>query len=394
MESIYFTEEHHLFRESLQDFLHKEVVPHIEKWEKTGNIERFIWKKFGDMGYFGLPYPEEYGGLALDFFYTVILLEELQKINSGGFAAAIWAHAYLAMTHLNAEGDERIKSEYLAPSIAGDKIGCLCITEPFGGSDVAGMRTTAVKDGDSYVINGSKTFITNGVYSDYLVVAAKTNPELGNKGMSIFVIDRETSGVSATKLDKLGWRASDTGEIAFDNVRIPAENLMGEEGSGFGYIMQHFATERLIMAVNAHARAEHAIAYTLDYMKERKAFGTSIDKFQALRHTMAQRASEVAMAKAFNYMTAFRLDKGEYVVKEATMAKLNSTKIADEAIYDCLQMLGGYGYMEEYPLARLLRDSRLGPIGGGTSEILREIIAKMIIDKKEYKPATKVAVHK
>ncbi len=394
MESIYFTEEHHLFRESLQDFLQKEVVPHIEKWEKTGNIERFIWKKFGDMGYFGLPYPEAYGGLTLDFFYTVILLEELQKINSGGFAAAIWAHAYLAMTHLNAEGDERIKSEYLAPSIAGDKIGCLCITEPFGGSDVAGMRTTAVRDGDSYVINGSKTFITNGVYSDYLVVAAKTNPELGNKGMSIFVIDRETSGVSATKLDKLGWRASDTGEIAFDNVRIPAENLMGEEGSGFGYIMQHFATERLIMAVNAHARAEHAIAYTLDYMKERKAFGTSIDKFQALRHTMAQRSSEVAMTKAFNYMTAFRLDKGEYVVKEATMAKLNSTKIADEAIYDCLQMLGGYGYMEEYPLARLLRDSRLGPIGGGTSEILREIIAKMIIDKKEYKPATKVAVHK
>ena len=321
MESIYFTEEHDLFRESLSGFLQKEVVPHIEKWEKTGSIDRFIWKKFGDMGYFGLPYPETYGGLGLDFFYTVILLEELQKINSGGFAAAIWAHAYLAMTHLNVEGDERIKLEYLTPSIDGDKIGCLCITEPFGGSDVAGMRTTAVKDGDSYVINGSKTFITNGVYSDYLVVAAKTNPELGNKGMSIFVIDRDTPGVSATKLDKLGWRASDTGEIAFDNVRIPVENLMGDEGSGFGYIMQHFATERLIMAVNAHARAEHAIAYTLDYMKERKAFGTSIDKFQALRHTMAQRSSEVAMAKAFNYMTAYRLDRGEYVVKEATMAK-------------------------------------------------------------------------
>ncbi len=394
MESIYFTEEHQLFRESLREFLKKEVVPHIDKWEKTGIIERFIWKKFGDMGYFGLYYPEAYGGLGLDFFYTLIFLEELQRINSGGFAAAMWAHAYLAMTHLNAEGDERIKLEYLAPSIAGEKIGCLCITEPFGGSDVAGMRTTAVKDGDSYIINGSKTFITNGVYSDYLVVAAKTNPELNNKGMSMFLIDRDTPGVSSTKLDKLGWRASDTGEIAFDNVHIPVANLMGEEGQGFPYIMQHFASERLIMAINAHARAEYAIEYTLEYMKERQAFGKSIDRFQALRHTMAERSSEVAMAKAFNYITAFKLDRGEYPVKEATMAKLNSTKIADKTIYDCLQMLGGYGYMEEYPLARMLRDSRLGPIGGGTSEILKEIVAKMVIDKKEYKPATKSVVNK
>ncbi len=388
MTNVYFTEEHHLFRESLKDFLQKEVVPHIEKWEKTGQIERFIWKKFGEMGFFGIAYPEEYGGMGLDFFYTVILLEELQKVNSGGFAAAIWAHAYLAMTHLNAEGDERIKSEYLTASIAGDKVGCLCITEPFGGSDVAGMRTTAVKDGDHYVLNGSKTFITNGVYSDYLIVAAKTAPELGGKGMSIFLLDRDMPGINATKLDKLGWRASDTGEIAFDNVRVPVENLMGEENAGFGYIMQHFASERLIMGINAHARAEFAIEYALDYMKDRMAFGQTIDKFQALRHTLAQRTAEVEMSKAFNYNVAYRLNRGEYVVKEATMSKLTATKIADEVIYDCLQMLGGYGYMEEYPMARLLRDSRLGPIGGGTSEILREIIAKMVIDKKTYKPKT------
>ncbi len=388
MNELYFTEEHNLFRESLQDFLQKEVVPHINTWEETGKIDRFIWEKFGEMGFFGIAYPEEYGGMGLDFFYTVILLEELQKINSGGFAAAIWAHAYLAMTHLNAEGDERVKSEYLTPSITGEKIGCLCITEPFGGSDVAGMRTTAVKDKDHYVLNGSKTFITNGVYSDYLVVAAKTAPELGGKGMSIFIVDRDTPGVSATKLDKLGWRASDTGEIAFDNVRIPLENLMGEENKGFGYIMQHFATERLIMGINAHARAEFAIEYALGYMKERMAFGKTIDRFQALRHKIAERQAEVEMSKAFNYSVAYRLNKGEYVVKEATMSKLTSTKIADEVIYDCLQMLGGYGYMEEYPLARLLRDSRLGPIGGGTSDILREIIAKMIIDKKEYKVQT------
>ncbi|MHA7060206.1 acyl-CoA dehydrogenase family protein [Aquimarina sp. M1] len=384
---MYFTEEHELFRESLKDFLQKEVVPHIEKWEKTGDIERFIWKKFGEMGYFGIAYPEEYGGLDLDLFYTVIFLEELQKINSGGFAAAMWAHVYLAMTHVNKEGDDRIKEKYLRTSITGEKIGCLCISEPFGGSDVAGMRTTAVKEGDTYIINGSKTFITNGVYSDYLVVAAKTSPELGNKGISIVIIDRDTPGVSATKLDKLGWKASDTGEIAFDNVRIPVENLMGEENKGFSYIMQHFALERLIMGINAHARTEYALEYAIRYMGEREAFGRTIDKFQALRHSVADMASELEMCKEFNYSVAKRLNEGQYVVKEASMSKLISTKIADEVIYKCLQLLGGYGYMEEYPLARLFRDSRLGPIGGGTSEILREIIAKMVIDKKEYKPA-------
>lgn len=389
MNSIYFTEEHQMFRESLRDFLNKEVVPYIEKWESTGTIERFIWKKFGEMGFFGIRYPEAYGGMNLDLFYTVIFLEELQKIKSAGFAAAMWAHSYLAMTHLNAEGDERIKKEYLAPSISGDMIGALCITEPFGGSDVAGMRTTAFKKGDKYIINGSKTFITNGVYADYYVVAAKTNPDLGNKGISIFLVDAKLDGVSATKLDKLGWRASDTAEIAFDNVEIPASNLMGEEEKGFAYIMQHFALERLIMAINAHARAEYAIDYTLEYMSQREAFGKTIDKFQALRHKIVDHATEVEHCKIFNYSAVARLDKGEYVVKEATMAKLKSTKVADETIYDCLQMLGGYGYMEEYPLARLFRDSRLGPIGGGTSEILKEILSKMIIDNKNYEPAVK-----
>ena len=385
---MYFTEEHQVFRESFKNFLQKEVVPHIEKWEKTGSIDRFIWKKFGDMGYFGLSYPEEYGGLNLDIFYMVIFLEELQKINSGGFAAAIWAHVYLAMTHLNKEGDDRIKNKYLTPSISGDKIGCLCITEPFGGSDVAGMKTSAVRDGDFYTINGSKTFITNGVYSDYLIVAAKTDLTSKHAGMSIFIVDRETQGVTATKLDKLGWKASDTGEIAFDNVKVPVENLMGEEGKGFPYIMQHFALERLIMGINAHARAEYALDYALKYTSERQAFGKSLDTFQVLRHNLADMASRVEMCKEFNYSIAKRLHDGVYVVKEASMSKLLSTKMADEVIYDALQLLGGYGYMEEYPIARLFRDSRLGPIGGGTSEILKEIIAKIIIDGKEYKPAT------
>ena len=388
MSSMYFTEEHEAFRASFKDFLQKEVVPFIDKWEKTGTIEKFIWKKFGEMGYFGLCTPEEYGGLDLDLFYTVIFLEELQKINSGGFAAAIWAHEFLAMTHLNKEGTEFIKQKYLIPSVAGEKVGCLCVTEPFGGSDVAGMRSTAIKKGDKYILNGSKTFITNGVYSDYLIVAAKTDPSDKYKGISIFVVDREAAGITATKLDKLGWRASDTAELAFDNVEIPVENLMGEEGKGFPYIMQHFALERLIMGVNAHARADFALDYVVNYMQERVAFGKSLDKFQVLRHKIAEMASKVDMCREYNYSITKRLDQGAYVVKEASMSKLLSTKMADEVIYDALQLLGGYGYMEEYPLARLSRDSRLGPIGGGTSEILKEIIAKIVIDNKEYKPAT------
>ena len=388
MSSMYFTEEHEVFRTSFKDFLQKEVVPYIDEWEKSGTIDRFIWKKFGDMGYFGLRTPEEYGGLDLDLFYTVIFLEELQKINSGGFAAAMWAHEYLAMTHLNKEGDAFIKNKYLAPSVAGELVGCLCITEPFGGSDVAGMRSTAIKKGDTYILNGSKTFITNGVYSDYLIVAAKTDPSDKYKGISIFVVDRSAKGVSATKLNKLGWRASDTAEIAFDNVEIPAENRLGEEGKGFPYIMQHFALERLIMGVNAHARAGFALDYAINYMQERVAFGKSLDQFQALRHKIAEMASKVDMCREYNYSITKRLDKGSYVVKEASMSKLLSTKMADEVIYDALQMLGGYGYIEDYPMARLLRDSRLGPIGGGTSEILKEIIAKMVIDNKEYTPST------
>ena len=388
MNDIYFTEEHQLFRKSLQDFLQKEVVPHIEKWESTGSIDRFIWEKFGDMGYFGLSTPERYDGLDLDLFYTVILLEELQKINSGGFAAAMWAHAYLAMTHLNKEANHEQKIKYLQPSVMGQKIGCLCVTEPFGGSDVAGIRTKAEKTGDNYILNGSKTFITNGVYCDYMIVAAKTTPDQGNKGISLFIVDRNTDGVNVSKLDKLGWRASDTAEISFDDVIVSESNLMGEVDKGFSYIMQHFALERLIMGVNAHARAEFALEYALQYMSERSTFGKTINKYQALRHRFADLHADMEICKTYNYAVTQKLNSGDYVVKEATISKLRSTKMADEVVYECLQFLGGYGYMEEYPMARLFRDSRLGPIGGGTSEILREIIAKIVIDKKDYKPIT------
>ncbi len=385
MQRMYFTEEHQLFRESLKEFLKKEVSPHIEKWEETGTIDRFIWKKFGEMGYFGLATPEADGGLGLDLFYTVIFLEELQRINSGGFAAAMWAHAYLAMTHLNKNAGEHLRKKYLEPSVLGEKIGCLGVSEPFGGSDVAGMRTTAAKEGDSYTLNGSKTFITNGVYCDYMIVAAKTDASAGNKGITIFVVDRNSKGVSANKLNKLGWRASDTAELAFDNVRVPAANILGEEGKGFTYIMEAFALERLVMGINAHARADYALEYALQYMSERETFGKKINQYQALRHRIADLYADMEMCREYNYSVAYKMEQGEYVVKEATISKLRSTKMADEVAYDCLQFLGGYGYIEDYPMARLLRDSRLGPIGGGTSEILREIIAKIVIDKKEYR---------
>lgn len=386
---MYFTEEHQLFRESLKDFLQKEVVPHIEEWESSGTIDRAIWKKFGEMGYFGLSTPEEYGGLGLDLFYTVILLEELQKINSGGFAAAVWAHVYLAMTHLNKNADDGQKKAFLIPSVNGEKIGCLGVTEPFGGSDVAGLRTTATKKGDTYVINGSKTFITNGVYGDYIILAAKTDTSIGNKGISLFIVDLKSEGVSANKLNKLGWRASDTAELAFDNVVVSSSNLMGEEGQGFGFIMEAFSLERLIMGINAHARAEYALEYTLKYMSERETFGKPINQYQALRHRIVDLHADMDMCKQYNYSVVYKMDKNEFVVREATISKLRSTKMADEVAYDCLQFLGGYGYIEDYPMARLLRDSRLGPIGGGTSEILREIIAKIIIDKKDYRPRIK-----
>ncbi|MBW8200676.1 acyl-CoA dehydrogenase family protein [Flagellimonas abyssi] len=385
MNEMYFTEEHNLFRESLKDFLQKEVVPHIEEWEESGKIDKSIWPKFGEMGFFGLMTPEAYSGLNLDLFYTVIFLEELQKINSGGFAAAMWAHQYLAMTYLNKLANDGQKKAYLEPSVLGSKIGCLGVSEPFGGSDVAAMRTTAEKKGDVYIVNGSKTFITNGVYGDYIILAAKTDKDAGHKGISMFVMDRHAKGVSASKLNKLGWRASDTAELAFDNVEVPASNLLGTENEGFGYIMEAFALERLVMGVNAHARAEFALDYALQYMSEREAFGRSIDQFQALRHRLVDLYSDMLVCKQFNYATVAQMEKGVYVVKEATISKLKSTKMADEVIYNCLQFLGGYGYIEDYPMARLMRDSRLGPIGGGTSEILKEILAKIIVDKKEYK---------
>ncbi|MEZ4954607.1 MAG: acyl-CoA dehydrogenase family protein [Saprospiraceae bacterium] len=380
----YFKEEHNLFRQTLRDFLNKEVRPYIDHWEKAGEIPKSIYRKFGEMGLFGLDISEKYGGTKNDIWHTVILQEEMSRINSGGFAAAIGAHFGLAMTHINAEGSDEQKLKYLIPGIKGELIGCLAITEPFGGSDVQAIKTTAVREGEYYLINGSKTFITNGVNSDYIVAAVKTNSESKANGISMIIIDRHQPGVSANKLNKLGWHASDTGEIAFDNVKVPVGNLLGEENKGFFYIMQHFVSERLSMAVGAVATSQYALETTLKYMEEREAFGRKINKFQVLRHRISQMVSEIELNKQFVYSLYDKYANGEYLVKEASMAKLVCTQLCDKVTFECLQMFGGYGYMEDYPLARMWRDARLGQIGGGTSEILCEIISKILIDGKGY----------
>lgn len=383
LESYYLTEEHQLFRKTLRDFLDKEVVPFVDQWEIEQRVPKEIFLKFGEMGFFGLTQEEKYGGSNLDFWYDVIFIEEISKSNSGGFGASISAHPYLSMSHLKHEASDALKEKYLPKAISGEWHGALAITEPHAGSDVAGIKTTAVRDGDEYVINGSKCFITNGVSADYIVVACKT-ASTGSSGISMILVDGNAIGLSKNNLHKLGWKASDTAELAFDNVRVPVSNLLGEENKGFYYIMQRFELERLTLALGAISSSEWAIEYTLQYMNERKAFGRTINKFQVLRHRIAQLSAELESVKTFTYhICKMHADKN-YCVKEASMAKLLATELSDKVAYQCLQMFGGYGYMEEYKIARFFRDSRLGTIGGGSSEIMCEIIAKMVIDDVNY----------
>ena len=385
LEQYYLTEEHHLFRNSLRDFLDKEVVPFVDQWEIDHQVPKEIFRKFGEMGYFGLTQEEKYGGSNLDFWYDVIFIEEVSKSNSGGFGASISAHPYLSMSHLKHEGSDFLKDKYLPKAISGDWHGALAITEPHAGSDVANIKTTAKKDGDFYIINGSKCFITNGVSADYIIVACKTA-----NGISMILVEGNAIGLSKNNLNKLGWKASDTAELAFDNVKVPITNLLGEEGKGFYYIMQRFELERLTLALGALASSEWALQYALQYMNERKAFGKTINKFQVLRHRIAQMAAEIENVKTFTYHVCKMYNDKNYCVKEASMSKLLATELSDKVAYQCLQMFGGYGYMEEYKIARFFRDSRLGTIGGGSSEIMLEIISKMVIDDVSYGRQTTV----
>jgi hypothetical protein len=387
MDSYYFNEEHQLFRQSISDFLKKEAIPHIEQWEKEGKTPRAFWQKFGEMGYLGLNFPEKYGGLDLDFFYSVILIEEISKCFSGGFAILPMVQSYMSTPYIMHHGSEALKQKYLPDALAGKKIASIAISEPGAGSDAMNIQTKAIKSGDHYVVNGSKTFITNAYYGDFLIAVVKTDPEAGANGISLMVIDNNSEGVSMRKLNKLGWHCSDTAEINFDDVKVPAENLIGDEAMGLYYLMGGLQLERLVAAVGAFAGCESALQYSLQYMSERKAFGRSINKFQVLRHRIAQMSSEIEANKYFTYHCCKLHQNGEYVVKKCSMAKLLGTELANKVATECLQFFGGYGYMEDYKMARFFRDSRIGTIGGGTSEVMREIIAKMVIDGQEYDEA-------
>lgn len=388
MDSYYFTEEHELFRDSLRAFLQKEVTPYVDQWEEERKIPREIWKKMGDMGFLGLAYPEEYGGSNLDFFYDVVFCEETSKVFSGGFAITQAVVQYMSAPYILKHGSDHLKEKYLPGIITGEVMSCIGISEPTAGSDVANIRTTATLQGDYYLVNGSKTFITNAYYGDVLICVVKTDPKAGPAGFSLIVVDLDQEGVSRTKLKKMGWHASDTAELAFDNVKVPKENLIGEEGQGFYYLMGGLQVERLVGGVMGYAACEAAMEYTLKYMSERNAFGRPLNKFQVLRHRMAQLTSEIESCKQFVLYCARLNNDGKYAVKECSMAKLLATELSDKTMTQCLQSFGGYGYIEEFKIARMFRDSRIGTIGGGSSEIMREIIAKMAIDDVSYQSAT------
>lgn len=382
--SPYFTQEHELFRNSVRTFVEREVKPFINKWEEENKIPKEVWTKMGDNGFLGINYPEEYGGINADFFYSVVFLEELSHSNAGGFSAAVSVHQYMAVSHISRIGSHELKEKYLKPAILGEKIAALAISEPNTGSDVSGIQTKAVKEGDFYIINGSKTFITNGVYGDFITVAVRTG-EMGSNGISLIVIDTNSTGFSAKKLKKIGWYCSDTAEINFDNVKVPASNLIGQENMGFYYIMESFQLERLVSAITSISSTERCIEVTMKYLSERVAFNKTLSKFQVIRHSLAELTSELEAAKQLTYYCAWLYQNGNADVKRCSMAKLISSELFKKASDTCLQYFGGYGYMDEYPISRTFRDARVGTIVAGTSEIMKEIIAKLIFDKANYK---------
>ncbi len=376
--------EHQVFRETLRAFIQKEILPYIDDWEKEQQIDRSIWKKMGDMGFLGLNYPETYGGLNLDFYYSMIFCEEMSYCFSGGFTISALVIQYMSAPYLLKFASEDLKQCYLKPVIAGDKVSAIAITEPGAGSDIQNIRTTAVRKDDYYIINGSKTFITNGYYGDFFITTVKTNPEKGSKGISLILIERSTPGVSSSKIEKMGWHASDTAELRFDNVKVPIKNLIGEEGAGFSYLMDGLQLERLTAAINSIATCESALKYTMEYINLREAFGKKLQEFQVIRHRIAQMVADIKTTKAFVNHCCDLQNNGQYAVEECSIAKLQANELAISIVHQCLQLFGGYGFTEDYKIARLYRDVRAGTIIGGTSEIMLEIIARMVIDNVSY----------
>lgn len=391
MLSPYFTPEHDAFRATVRQFIAREVLPAAAQWEKDEQIPRSMWKRLGELGFLGINYPEDMGGTGADFFYSVVFLEDLARSNSSGFAAAVSVHEYMATEYIRRFGSGELKFRYLKPSITGDKVGALAITEPNAGSDVAAIRTRAVRDGDNYIINGSKTFITNGHYGDFVIVAAKTDPDAGAAGISLFIVDRGAMGFSSRKLKKIGWHSSDTAELTFDNVRVSLRHLIGEENKGFYYIMECFQLERLVGALVSVGGIDQMLEMTLKYASEREAFNKPLAKFQVIRHTLADLKARLEAVRQLTYNCAWLLSRGEQAMQYCAMAKLLASELAKETADACLQVFGGYGFMEEYPISRAFCDARAGTIVGGTSEIMREIIAKFLVDGVSYQPSAATA---
>jgi len=379
MSNDLFRPEHEVWRQTIKEFIENELAPNAEEWEEAREVPREIFKRMGELGYLGMRYPEEYGGGGGDILAEAIMHEEMPRCRSGGVAGDIGAHVAISMPHILHFGSDEQKEKYLVPGIKGEQIGCLAITESEAGSDVASIKTKAVRDGDDWVINGSKTFITNGARCDFMVLAAKTDPEKGYSGISMFVVDTNTPGFEvARKLDKLGWHASSTGELAFTDMRVPGDSLLGEENRGFYQIMKMFAWERLSMALGSVGAAQIYMDETLAYAKQRQVFGRPISGFQVIAHYFADMQTKIAAGRQLTYHALGLYLDGKDPVKEVSMAKLFCGRMVCEVVDTCLQIYGGYGYMEEYDISRAYRDVRLMPIGGGTDEIMREIICRMM----------------
>jgi alkylation response protein AidB-like acyl-CoA dehydrogenase len=370
------TDEHEQLRETIESFCQKELAPHSDEWEENGFPDS-VFPRMGELGFLGVYFPEEYGGQGGDYFMSLMRGEAMAHSNNGGLAMGVAVHTDMATPPILKFGSEYLKQTYLVPSIKGEMISSLGITEPGAGSDVAGIRTRAVRDGDEYVINGSKTFITNGVRADFIVLVTKTDSDAGYDGFSLFVVPKDTPGFHVSrKLEKLGMHSSDTAELTFEDVRVPVEHLIGEEGKGFYHIMWELQGERLIGAAGSVAGAQRVVDRTLEYAQERNAFGRPIGRFQAIRHKFAEMATKIEAARQMVYTTAWRVQNGEYPVREISMAKLYASRIGFEVCDDCVQIHGGYGYMKEYGVERAWRDMRLNRIGAGTDEIMLEVIGR------------------
>jgi acyl-CoA dehydrogenase len=377
------TDEHEMLRRTVRAFVEKEVVPQVDAWEEAGRIPRAFWRRLGELGLLGLEFPTEYGGAGGDFLSSVVLGEEMARCRSGGVAFSVLVHTDMSSPWLTRYGTDAQKRRYLPGIVSGETVCALGITEPGTGSDMASITTRAVRDGDRYRLTGSKIFITNGVYGDLYFIAARTGPataERRHAGISMFLVERDTPGFTVSRrLDKMGMRASDTAELSLQDCPVPALNLLGEEGRGFHQLAAGLQRERIMAAVLALSGAAQALEDTLAYVRERHAFGEPLAAKQALRHRVADMATEIEAARHLVYHAASLYTAGRDCVTEVSMAKLFATEVANRVAYQAVQLHGGYGYMSEFPVERFFRDVRLWTIASGTSEIMREIVAKRLL---------------